>query len=66
MLAVYFGLIMFVCIVPTSVILFFQVYPKNWKDKKLILGVKNREEYRTGETLETVEKIYGIMTILFI
>lgn len=59
MLSLYFGLIMFLCIVPTSIIWYVQVYPKKWKDRNLILGVKNREEYRTGETLKRVEKIYG-------
>ena len=53
------GLIMFICIVPSLILCYVQVYPKNWKDRKLILGVRNREEFRSGETLETVEKIYG-------
>ena len=54
----YFGLIMFLCIVPTLMISFFQIYPKNWQEKKLILGVKNREEFREGEAYEAVDKIY--------
>ena len=58
MLTMFFGLIMFLCIVPTSVITFIQLYPSKWRDRNLILGVKNREEFRTGETQETVDKIY--------
>lgn len=57
-MSLYFGLIMFLCIVPTLVICFFQMYPKNWQEKKLILGVKNREEFREGEAHEAVNKIY--------
>lgn len=52
------GMIMFLCIVPVLILCFAQVYPKNWKDRKLVFGVRNREEFRTGETLETVSKIY--------
>ena len=52
------GLIMFLCIVPVLIICFVQVYPKNWQNRKLILGVRNREEFQAGETKETVEKIY--------
>lgn len=59
MFAMSFGLIMFICIVPSSILMFFQCYPGDWKKRNLILGVKNREEYRTGETLEVVDKIYA-------
>lgn len=58
-MSLYFGLIMFLCIVPTAILIYVQIYPKNWKERNLILGVRNREEYRTGETMEAVEKIYG-------
>ena len=50
---------MFICIVPTAIILFFQMYPKDWKKRNLVLGVKNREEFRSGEVEETVDKIYA-------
>ena len=56
-MSLYFGLIMFLCIVPTALITYYQTYPKNWKGKKLLFGVKNREEFQTGETLSAVEGI---------
>ena len=57
-MSLYFGLIMFLCIVPTLFICFYQIYPKKWREKKLIFGVKNREEFQQGETAQTVGKIY--------
>ena len=54
MLSLSFGLIMFICIVPCMIITFIQIFPKNWQSRNLILGVKNREEYKTGEAKETV------------
>ena len=59
MMSFSFGLIMFICLVPSLIITYMQVYPKNWQARHLILGVKNREEYKTGEAKETVEKIYA-------
>ena len=59
MLSLSFGLIMFICIVPCMIITFIQIFPKNWQSRNLIFGVKNREEYKTGEAKETVEKIYA-------
>lgn len=52
-----FSLIMFLCIVPTMIICYIQVYPKNWRGKKLVFGVKNRKEFTEGETAEKVEEI---------
>ena len=53
----YLSLIMFICIVPTLIMCYIIMYPKNWKSKKLIFGVKNREEYRVGDAEEIVDKI---------
>ncbi len=52
-----FGLIMFICLVPTLWIYFVQIYPKKWKEKKMIFGVKNHPEFTTGETAEKVEEL---------
>lgn len=41
-----FGLIMFICIVPVTVFMFFNMYPKNWKNKKRIYGITNRSEFK--------------------
>lgn len=56
-MSLFFGLIMFICIVPVTLIMFLQVYPKNWREKKLVLGVKNRDEFREGTTEEKVDGI---------
>lgn len=52
-----FGFMMFLCIVPVLVICYYQIYPKNWQDRKLVFGVQNREEYRTGDTRAIVDGI---------
>lgn len=57
-MSLYFGLIMFLCIVPTLFICFYQIYPKKWREKKLVFGVKNREEFQQGETGQAVDEIY--------
>lgn len=51
------GLIMFICIVPTILIMYFLMYPRNWKTKKRIYGVNNREEFQTGESEAFVDGI---------
>ena len=56
-MSLYMGWIMFLCIVPTLLICFGQIYPKNWKEKKLIFGVKNRKEFQEGEAEETINGI---------
>ena len=53
----FFGLIMFLCLVPTTWIYFFQIYPAKWKEKKLVFGVKNRSEFQEGETAQQVEAL---------
>lgn len=58
-MAIYLGLIMFICIVPTLLICYVIMYPKNWKNKKLIFGIKNRDEYHEGEAKEAIDRIAG-------
>ena len=43
------GLIMFICAVPTFLIMYFLMYPRNWKNRKHIFGVNNRNEFQSGE-----------------
>ena len=52
-----FGWVMFLCV--ASVLLFnlFCMYPRSWKDKKIILGVKSRKEFKEGETAEKIDTI---------
>ena len=58
-MAIYLGLIMFICIVPTLLICYVIMYPKNWKNKKLIFGIKNRDAYHEGEAKEAIDRIVG-------
>ena len=53
-----FGIVMCSVLVPTLLIMYFILYPKNWKTSKLILGVSMRKEYTDGDTAETVDKLY--------
>ncbi|MBP5652071.1 MAG: hypothetical protein J6X17_01450, partial [Lachnospiraceae bacterium] len=54
---IYFSLTMFSCTVVTALIMFAAIYPKGWREKKLIFGVKNRDEFRTGDTEAVVDGI---------
>ena len=51
------GLVMFICLVPFVIIMYFLQYPKNWQDKKIIFGVRNRAAFSTKENEETVDEI---------
>lgn len=51
------GLIMFVCAVPTFLIMYFMMYPRNWKARKRIFGVNNRDEFKQGANEAYVESI---------
>ena len=55
-----FGIIMSAILVPTLFIMYFIMYPKNWKTSKLILGVSMRKEYSEGDTSDTVDKLYSL------
>ena len=52
-----FSIVMCVCLLPVLLIMFFILYPKNWKKSKLIFGVTSRKEYTEGETGDTVTGI---------
>lgn len=51
------GLIMFLCFVPFLIIMYFVMYPKNWKKKKTIFGVRNRSEFLDGDNSGLVDEI---------
>ena len=51
------GLIMFVCAVPTFLIMYFMMYPRNWKARKRIFGVNNRDEFKQGANEAYVDSI---------
>jgi uncharacterized membrane protein len=51
------GLIMFICAVPTFLIMYFMMYPRNWKNRKHIFGVNNRSEFKTEANEAYVDSI---------
>lgn len=51
------GLVMFICLVPFAIIMYFLQYPKNWQDKKIIFGVRNRAVFSLKENESTVDEI---------
>ncbi|MCR5586819.1 MAG: DUF5808 domain-containing protein [Lachnospiraceae bacterium] len=53
----YFGLIMFICVITMVLISFFTMYPRKWKEKKIILGVNFRPEFMVSENIEKVNSI---------
>ena len=52
-----FDISMLAIMVPMAVILYFYYYPKKWKDRKLIFGVRNREEFKNLDVVPKVDKI---------
>ena len=51
------GIIMFICIVPFLFMVFFVCYPKKWLKKKLIFGVRSRDEFKENELMSKVDEI---------
>ena len=49
-----FDLMMLAIMVPTALIMFLYEYPKKWKERKFIFGVRNREEFKNIDTAERV------------
>ena len=54
-----FDLTMLAVMIPTAIILFLYEYPKKWKERKYIFGVRNREEFKNLGTAERVDEITG-------
>ncbi|MBR6403341.1 MAG: hypothetical protein IKS48_08150 [Eubacterium sp.] len=51
------GLMMLLCLLPFLVIMFLVLYPKKWRKRKYIFGVRNRDEFKTEETEKSVDEI---------
>ena len=49
--------ILFLCLVPSLWLFYATLYPKNWKERKLVLGVNNRKEYLEADTARETESI---------
>ena len=56
-MSLYYGLIMFVCLVPSLWMIYVRVYGGKWRGRKLIFGVKNRSEFQEGEAAKEVDEI---------
>ena len=54
-----FDLMMLAIMVPMAFVLFFYYYPKKWKDRKFIFGVRNREEFKNLDVAPRVDDITG-------
>ena len=52
-----FGLILFICLVPTLLILYFLMYPREWRNKNRIFGINNREEFKEEKSAEFIDGI---------
>ena len=50
---------MFICAVPSFLLMYFLMYPRNWKNKKRIYGVNNRPEFKEGQSAEMIDGIVG-------
>lgn len=51
------SLILYICIVPTAILIYFLGYPKNWQKKKRVLGVNNRKEFLNPKAEEFIDII---------
>ncbi len=52
-----FGLIMILSFLPIMIIMYFMIYTKDWKKKKVVFGVLNREEFKSGDALSKVDAL---------
>jgi len=50
-----FGIIMFICIIPSTLLMYFYMYPKNWKKKDRVFGLSMRKEFRTQQSEEFID-----------
>ena len=53
------GFMMFICMVPTALVLHFMIYPKDWKSKKRIFGVNNRSEFQGEKESEFIDLVFA-------
>lgn len=50
-------IIMLIVLVPTILIVFFCEYPSNWKDRKIIFGIRNREGFKNADASARIDGI---------
>lgn len=54
MTSMYFGLLMFFCMVPVLFFVFISMYPRKWENKNRIFGVNNRPEFNNEKSHEFI------------
>ena len=57
MTSMYFGLLMFFCMVPVLLFVFFSMYPRKWENKNRFFGVNNRPEFNNEKSHELINNI---------
>ena len=50
---------MFICLVPSVILLYVMMYPKNWQKKQRIFGVNNRPEYKVDKSAKFIDILVG-------
>ena len=50
-------LIMFICVVPTALLMFFIAFPANPSKKKMIFGVRDNPKFHEGDAAEKFKSI---------
>ena len=50
---------MFICLVPSVVLLYVMMYPKNWQKKQRIFGVNNRPEFKVDKSAKFIDILVG-------
>ena len=50
-----FGLLMFICLVPSVILLYILMYPKKWQKKSRIFGVNNRREFKVDKSEKFID-----------
>ncbi len=53
------GWILFLCLAFVLLFNLFYLYPLKWRDRKLVLGVRNRKELKEAETGKKIDEIVG-------
>lgn len=54
MTSMFFGLLMFFCMVPVLFFVFISMYPRKWENKNRIFGVNNRPEFNNEKSHEFI------------
>ena len=50
-------ILMLVIIIPVLLIFYFVEYPKNWRERRFIFGVRNREDFKSDKAKSCIDEI---------